>query len=82
MYDVNEELDIKARLDNLTCKVEALALGRGMNYVDQVKSETCSICTSPMQTTQMCHSTSSYLEYYTEQENALNNYGRPLASPF
>ena len=82
LYDVNEELDIKARLDNLTRKVEALALGRGMNYVDQVKSETCSICTSPMQTTQMCHSTSSYLEYYTEQENALNNYGRPLASPF
>ena len=82
LYDVNEELDIKTRLDNLTRKVEALALGRGMNYVDQVKSETCSICTSPMQTTQMCHSTSSYLEYYTEQENALNNYGRPLASPF
>ena len=82
LYDVNEELDIKARLDNLTRKVEALALGRRMNSVDQVKSETCSICAIPMQTTQMCPSTSSYPEYYTEQENALNNYGRPLASPF
>ena len=30
LYEVSEDLDIKARLDNLTCKVEALALGRGM----------------------------------------------------
>nr|XP_023912567.1 uncharacterized protein LOC112024125 [Quercus suber] len=80
LYEVSEDLDIKARLDNLTRKVEAL--GRGMNSVNQVQCETCSICASPMHTTQMCPSIVGYLEYYTEQANALNNYGRPLASPF
>ena len=69
-------------MDNLTRKVETLALGRGMNFVNQVQSETCSICASPMHTTQMYPSTASYLKYYTKQTNALNNYGRPLASPF
>ena len=51
LYEISEDLDIKARLDNLTRKVEALALGRGMNSVNQVQSETCSICASPMHTT-------------------------------
>ena len=66
LYEVNEDLDIKARLDNLTCKVEALALGRGMNSVNQVQSETCSICASPMHTTQMCPSIVGYPDFYTE----------------
>ncbi|XP_023920612.1 uncharacterized protein LOC112032110 [Quercus suber] len=30
----------------------------------------------------MCPSTVGYPEYYTEQANALNNYGKPLVSPF
>ena len=51
LYEVSEDLDIKARLDNLTRKVEALTLGRGMNSLNQVQSETCSICASPMHTT-------------------------------
>ena len=82
MYEVSEDLDIKARLDNLTCKVEALALGRGMNSVNQVQSETCSICASLMHTTQMCSSATGYPNFYTKQANALNNYGKPFASPF
>ena len=82
LYEVSEDLDIKARLYNLTHKVEALALGRRMNSVNQVQSKTCSICASPMHTTQMCPSTVGYPKYCTEQANALNNYGRPLASPF
>ena len=84
MYEVSEGLDIKARLDNLTRKVEALALalGRGMSSVNQVPSETCSICASLMHTTQMCHSIAGYPDFYTKQANALNNYGKPLASPF
>ena len=82
MYEVSEDLDIKARLDNLTCKVEALALGRGMNSVNQVQSETCSICASLMHTTQMCPSAAGYPDFYIEQANALNNYGKPFTSPF
>ncbi|XP_075658826.1 uncharacterized protein LOC142628663 [Castanea sativa] len=82
LYEVSEDLDIKARLDNLTRKVEALALGRGMNSVNQVQSETCSICASPMHTTQMCPSIAGYPDFYTEQANSLNNYGKPFASPF
>ena len=82
LYEVSKGLDIKGRLDNLTRKVEALALGRGMNSVNQVQSETCSICASPMHTTQMCPSIIGYPNFYTEQANALNNYGKPLASPF
>nr|XP_023922903.1 uncharacterized protein LOC112034322 [Quercus suber] len=82
LYEISEDLDIKGKLDNLTRKVEALALGRGMNSVNQVQSETCSICASPMHATQMCPSIVGYPEYHTEQANALNNYGRPLASPF
>ena len=54
LYEVNEDLNIKARLDNLTCKVEALALGRWVNFVNLVQSETCFICANPMHTTQMC----------------------------
>ena len=82
MYEVSEDLDIKARLNNLTCKVKALALGRWVNFVNQVQSETCFICANPMHTTQMCPFTASYLEYYIEEANTLNNYGRPLVSPF
>ncbi|XP_075670134.1 uncharacterized protein LOC142639888 [Castanea sativa] len=82
LYEVSEDLDIKARLNSLTCKVEALALGRGMNSVNQVQSETCSICASPMHTTQMCPSVVGYPDFYTEQANSLNNYGKPFASPF
>ena len=82
MYEVSEDLDIKDRLDNLTRKVEALALGRGMNSVNQVQSETCSICASPMHTTQMYPSTAGYPDFYAEQANALNNYEKPFASPF
>ena len=81
MYEFSEDLDIKARLDNLTRKVEALTLGRGMNSINQVQSETCSICASPMHTTQMCPA-AGYPDFYTEQANALNNYGKPFASPF
>ena len=66
LYEVYEDLDIKARLDNLTRKVEALILGRGMNFVNQVQSETCSICASPMHTTQMCPSIVGYPKYYIE----------------
>ena len=82
LYKVSEDLDIKARLDNLTRKVEALALGRGMNFVNQIQSETCSICASPMHSTQMCPSVAGYPDFYTEQANALNNYGKQFASPF
>ena len=82
LYEVSEDLDIKARLDNLTRKVEALALGRGMNSVNQVQSKTCSICASPMYTTQMCPSAAGYPDFYVEQANILNNYEKPFASPF
>nr|XP_023883880.1 uncharacterized protein LOC111996162 [Quercus suber] len=82
LYEVNEDLDIKARLDNLTRKVEALALGRGMNSINQVQSKSCSICASPMHTTRMCPSAVGYPDFYTKQANALNNYGKPFASPF
>ena len=74
LYEVSKDLDIKARLDNLTRKVEALALGRGVNSINQVQSETCSICGSPMHITQMCSSTVGYPDFYIEQANALNNY--------
>ena len=77
MYEISEDLNIKARLDNITCKVEALALGRGVNSVNQAQSGTCSICVSPVHTTQMCPSIAGYLEYYTKQATAMNNYGRP-----
>ena len=51
LHEISEDLDMKARLGNLTCKVEILALGKGVNSVNQVQSETCSICASPMHTT-------------------------------
>ena len=82
LYEVSEDLDIKARLDNLTHKVEALALGRGMKSINQVQSETCFICASPMHTTQMCPSTVGFPNFHIGQTNALNNYGKPFASPF
>ena len=82
MYEVSEGLNIKARLDNLTRKVEALALGIGMNSVNQVQSKTCSICASPMHTTQMCPSAARYPDFFAEQANALNIYEKPFASPF
>ena len=53
-----------------------------MNSVNQVQSEACSICASPMHTTQMCPSIAGYPDFYTEQANALNNFGKPLVSPF
>ena len=54
MHEINEDLDMKARLDNLTHRVEILALGKRVNFVNQGQSEICSICASPMHTTQKC----------------------------
>lgn len=82
LFEISEDLDMKARLDNLTRKVDALVLGRGVNFVNQVQTEVCSLCASPMHTTQMCPSTAGYPECYAEQANALNNFGKPFASPF
>lgn len=57
---------MRERLDNLTRKVKALALSRGMNSVNQVQNEVYSLCASPMHTTQMSPSMSSYSECYAE----------------
>ena len=53
-----------------------------MNFVNKVQSEACFICASPMHTTQTCPSTVGFPNFYTEQVNAMNNYGKPFASPF
>lgn len=82
IYEIREESDIKARLDHLTRKVEALTLRGSMNSVNQIHNEVCSLCTSPMNTTQTCPAMIGYSEYHVEHVNALNNYGKTFASPF
>ncbi|XP_058216596.1 uncharacterized protein LOC131327445 [Rhododendron vialii] len=82
VYEVQEDADVRIKLDNLTRKVEVLALSRTMESANQVQSEVCSLCGSHMHTTQTCSSINGYSDSYVEQANALNNYGKSFASPF
>ncbi|XP_058211544.1 uncharacterized protein LOC131323714 [Rhododendron vialii] len=82
LYEVKEDSDMRIKLDNLTRKVEVLALSRTMESANQVHSEVCSLCGSHMHTMQTCPSIIGYSDNYIEQANALNNYGKSFASPF
>ncbi|XP_058181219.1 uncharacterized protein LOC131299654 [Rhododendron vialii] len=81
-YEVTEDFDVRAKLDSLTRKVEALTLSRTMESANQVQREVCSLCASSMHTTQTCPSMVGHSEYCAEQVNALNNYGKSFTNPF
>lgn len=82
LYEVKEDTDMRIKLDSLTRKVEALALSRTMESANQLQREVCSHCASPMHTSQTCPSMVEYSENFTEQANAINNYGKSFGSPF
>ncbi|CAL5350857.1 unnamed protein product [Camellia sinensis] len=82
LYEVKDDSELKMKLDDLTRKAEALVLKKSMESANQVQSDVCSLCTSPMHTTEMCSSMVGYSACYAEQANALNNYGKPFPSPF
>jgi hypothetical protein len=82
LYEVREDFETKRQLDSLSKKIEALSLRLSSHSVSHIQDEVCSVCASPMHTSQMCPSTVGYSECFAEQANALNNYGKPFGSPF
>jgi hypothetical protein len=62
------------KIDALTKKVDALAVGQSINAANMFNVDSCSICASPMHSTQNCPSAPVFFEYSIEQVNAFNDY--------
>ena len=82
MYEVRSGSDLEIKIESLSRKVEALALDKTMSSVNQVQSEGCSLCASPMHSAQTCPSMCGYSESHPEQINALNNFRKPFGTAF
>ena len=48
LYEVKDEVDIRWQLNDLTHKVEAIALSKLVNSANVHQVEGCSLCASPM----------------------------------
>jgi hypothetical protein len=53
---VEEDIELKMKIDALTKKVDALVIGKSINPANPFYVDCCSICASPMHLTQTCPS--------------------------
>ena len=82
IYEVREDTETKQQLNNLSRKLEALTLKLTTNSINQIQTEVCTLCASPMHVSEMCPSLANFPNSYSEQANALNNYEKPFPSPY
>ena len=62
------------KIDALTKRLDTLNTGPSINSAHTYIVDSCSICVSPMYSTQNCPSAPVYSEYPMEQFNAFNDY--------
>lgn len=63
-------------------KVDALTLQLSRNTASSMPKEVCSMCASPMHTTQACPYSRGYSSSILEQMNTINDFRKPMDTPF
>jgi hypothetical protein len=79
---VKEDIKLKMKIDALTKKVDALAVGKSINAASTFHGDYCSICTSPVHLPQTCPSLQTFAESLMEQVNAFNDFRKQDNGPF
>jgi hypothetical protein len=74
IYELKGETEMNMKLDALTKRLDALGVGPSINAANTYIVDSCSICASPMHSTQNRPSTPVFLDYPMEQVNAFNDY--------
>jgi hypothetical protein len=82
IYEVKEDMELKMKLDALTKKVDALAIAKSINVVNPFHANCCSICASPIHSTQTCPSLPTFVESSMEQVNAFIDFRKQSNGPF
>jgi len=82
IYEVKADEDIRGQLKDIMRTVEAIALNKPVTVANIYQADVCSLCASPMHSTQNRPSLSTVVEYLPEQVNAFNDYRKPTSGPF
>jgi hypothetical protein len=82
IFEVKEDIELKMKIDALTKKVDALAVGKSINAASTFHGDYCSICTSPVHLPQTCPSLQTFAESLMEQVNAFNDFRKQDNGPF
>jgi hypothetical protein len=70
------------KIDALTKRLDALAVGPSINAANTYTVDSYSICASPMHSAQNCPSAPVFSEYLMEQAKAFNDYRKQSAGPY
>lgn len=82
VYKIKEDIDLKMKIDALTRKVDAPAVGQSINAANTFKVDNYSICASPVHLAQNCLSLPTFVDSSIEQVNAFNDYRKQTNGPF
>jgi hypothetical protein len=82
IYELKRETEMNMKIDALTKRLDALAVGPSINAANTYTVDSCSICASPMHSAQNCPSAPVFSEYPMEQANTFNDYRKQSAGPY
>jgi hypothetical protein len=81
IYELKEEVELNLKIDALTKRIDTLNVSQPINAADTFTVDSCSICASPMHSTQ-CPSMLVFFEYPMEQVNAFNDFQKQSNGPY
>ena len=82
IYELKGETKLNMKIDALTKRLHTFGISSSINAANTLTIDNCSICSSPMYSTQNCPSASVFSEYPMEQVNAFNDYRKQSNGPF
>ena len=82
IYELKGEIELNMNIDALTKRLDALSVGPSINAASTYTIDSCSICASPMHSTENCQSAPVFFEYPMEQANAFNDYRKQSNGPY
>jgi hypothetical protein len=82
IYELKGETEMNMKIDALTKRLDALAVGPSINAANTYTVDSYSICASPMHSAQNCPSAPVFSEYLMEQAKAFNDYRKQSAGPY
>jgi hypothetical protein len=75
IYELKGEAELNIKIDALTKMLDTLNIGQSINATNTFTADNCSICASPLHSTQNCPS-------FMEQVNAFNDYRKQSNGPY
>ena len=79
---MKEDIELRMKINALTKKVEALAVGQSINDANTFIVDSCSICASPLHLAQNCPSIPTFAKYPMKQVDAFNDYQKQSSGPY